>query len=237
MVIVENFLKAKKLFLDVLFPKFCISCRTEGCFLCQGCQGEFTFKEQRVCPDCDSISHSGSTCLGCKDRIVIDGLVVLGDYHNKVLQDSIKFWKYNFAGEFGDIIGYWLTKMFASQGNPFQNKSWVVTCIPLHKRRFRERGFNQAEGIARSVAKNIDHDYQDLLLRSIYTTPQAKGTRADRLSLAKDTFSIHEKMTVPRNILICDDVYTTGTTMNIAAKVLKDNGAEQVWGLVLAKGG
>jgi len=237
MVIVENFLKAKKLVLDILFPKFCISCRSEGNFLCTSCRDKFEYKEQSVCPSCDSFSECGATCSQCLDKTMIDGLLVLGNYQNKVLQNSIKFWKYNFAQEFSGIFSYWLAGMFENQSNPFVDESWVLTSIPLHPRRYRERGFNQAEGIARAAARSINHDYQDLLKRSKYTKPQAKGTRADRLSLAKDTFLTLEKEVFPKNIIICDDVYTTGRTMNVAAKALKDNGAEQVWGLVLAKGG
>lgn len=108
--------------------------------------------------------------------------------------------------------------------------------VPLHKQRFRWRGFNQSELIAKNIANilNLELSYSDLT-RIKNTRPQAKTNKAGRMKNIKNSFIWNGPRLNQRNVLLLDDVATTGTTMNECAKVLKQAGANEIWGLAIAK--
>jgi len=114
----------------------------------------------------------------------------------------------------------------------------VITAVPLHPHRQRDRGFNQAEEIATHLSPLMNIPYQPLLLRTQNTVSQASlSDKFERLDNLSSSFEI----LVPAaefsdSVLIIDDVTTTGTTLNECAKVLKAHGYLQVHGLVLAHG-
>jgi len=113
--------------------------------------------------------------------------------------------------------------------------------IPLYKIRHRTRGFNQAELLAKEVANHFNLPLEiNLLKRTIPTEPQANIKDDEkRKTNIKGVFKIHPsflKKLRDRNIILIDDVSTTGATLVEAGKILKNNGANQVWALVVAKG-
>lgn len=139
----------------------------------------------------------------------------------------------------------------------------MVVPVPLYKKRLRERGFNQSEILGRklSLIRTNDREWGDMvfknniLVRKRYTTPQAELDREQRLSNLKDVFEfVGDRHACPspgddinirnshgcslrgKNVLLVDDITTTGATLEECAKVLKLNGAQKVWGIVLAKG-
>jgi len=116
-------------------------------------------------------------------------------------------------------------------------KKALIIPIPLHPRRERWRGFNQAELIAREIA-----DYLHLemsvgeLIRVKHRKPQTKLNKKDRKNNIKNCFFWRGSGLSGRDIVLVDDVATTGATLNEAARILKENGAGRVWGLVAANG-
>ena len=116
----------------------------------------------------------------------------------------------------------------------------VQTCalpISLHKKRKRWRGFNQAEIIARELKNYFDIDMStEKLIRIKHKKAQAKLGEEERKNNIKNCFGWQGDRLNKRNIILVDDVVTTGSTLNECAKVLKENGAGEVWGLVVAKG-
>jgi competence protein ComFC len=113
----------------------------------------------------------------------------------------------------------------------------VITCVPLHFTRYQERGFNQAELIAKTFARRAHLPYLPLLKRKQKTTSQASlGQRSKRLTNLAEIFMVKKVEHRPHTILIIDDVVTTGTTLNECAKKLKEAGVEKVYGLTVAHG-
>ncbi len=113
----------------------------------------------------------------------------------------------------------------------------LIMPVPLHSKRRRWRGFNQAEIIAKEVADHFKLDFNsDKLVRIKHKKPQAKLGERDRKSNIIDCFYWDGSGLANRNVILIDDVVTTGSTLNECARVLKDNGAGEVWGLVVAKG-
>lgn len=115
----------------------------------------------------------------------------------------------------------------------------IIAPVPLHGRRLRERKFNQSALLAAGIAKRSNKLCQlDLLTRTRHTPPQ-KGLNAKERNLnVKDAFAVKEKllpMIKDKTILLVDDVYTTGATLNECAKILKDVGAAHVFVITIAR--
>ena len=123
---------------------------------------------------------------------------------------------------------------FVKQNKYLFSQIDLVVPVPLHKKRFVERGFNQAKLIAKIVAREIDKPCQDLVIRSRHTLQQAKLKREDRLKNVKNAFVIENN--IDGNVLLIDDVFTTGSTLQECAKVLKKGGAKAVIGFTIARG-
>jgi len=112
--------------------------------------------------------------------------------------------------------------------------------IPLNKKRSNWRGFNQTELLGRMIASSFGWKFSsNLLLRKKFTKPQAGLGKKERRKNVKDAFAINPQFAKIKNdnleVVIFDDVFTTGSTLKEACKVLKRNGFKTVWGLVLAK--
>jgi ComF family protein len=115
----------------------------------------------------------------------------------------------------------------------------AITFVPLHKKRALNRGFNQSEILAFSIGKKLNIPVIECLEKSLVTKNQNELSREDRLVNVKGTFRIKpgaEDTVKGRNILIIDDVMTTGATLNEASRVLMGAGAANVRCLTLARG-
>jgi len=117
--------------------------------------------------------------------------------------------------------------------------STVFVPIPLHPTKLRYRGFNQAEMLGRLVSNQLGIPMvSDLLVRTKKTPPQAETeSRKERHLNIAHAFHLNSKYTknIPKNVIIFDDVYTTGATLKEAAKSLKRAGVEKVWGMTIAR--
>ncbi len=163
----------------------------------------------------------------CRAQTSLDGLVVVG-VHSGVLQRLIKQIKYR--GYF-DMVPVAVKLMIKSL--PKTIAADAITSVPLHSSRQRERGFNQSELLAKALAKQLGIPYQQLLRRSKATKPQANLNHSMRISNVAGAFpSLYPKL--KGQVLIIDDVATTGATLNACASGLKAVGCKSVIGVVLS---
>lgn len=138
----------------------------------------------------------------------------------------------------GITIDYWarnqpvlLEKVKKSRG-----EGWVVTAVPLHPKRQNWRGFNQSELVAKLLAQKLGLRYESLLKRIKYTKPQVGLLGSARKQNIKGAFSLYTPYSLPHtNIILIDDVWTTGSTLRECTYILKRGGAKQVWALTLAR--
>lgn len=215
--------------MDFLFPKCCAYCASEGDFLCLSCVRRLKIK--RIKP-----------FLGFKKNEFnyLDGLIYAMDYsENPAIKIAIKQFKYKYTQELADYFGGFILKKIREL-NMTRGLKVVLIPIPLHKKRLAERGFNQSELLARSVAQNeAEIKVESFLFRFCETSQQARLTREERFSnlegvfkLSKNLNGVYQKNTV---YFLLDDVATTGATLESAAKTLKSAGFKKVYGLVLAR--
>jgi len=235
-----SFLKNLKYkFLNLLFPIECAGCGREDVWLCRDCLLKISPARQENCFRCGRESALGQTCADCAVQYDLDGVFVAADYDHKVVAELIKKLKYSFARELGETLAEIIELYFKrkeAEGEKINLKKYDVAPIPLHRRRYNWRGFNQAEIIARSFAARFGLTYAEPLIRAKHKTPQARLGAEERKTNITGCFVAGEENISGKNFLLIDDVATTGSTLNEAAKVLKAAGAKKIWGLVVAKG-
>ena len=113
----------------------------------------------------------------------------------------------------------------------------VLVPVPLHRKRLRERGYNQSSLLVKELGKLIKLPVMDdYLIRKQYTLPQTKTTTVDeRRNNVVNAFTCHDHRLKNKQVLVIDDVSTSGTTLDACAAALKAAGATSVWGLALAR--
>jgi len=112
----------------------------------------------------------------------------------------------------------------------------VIVPVPLWPARERARGFNQAKIVAQFIGSTVYQlEVKDILVRVRDTGRQVGKTREERLNNMTNAFAVNPKFQLPKQVLLVDDVWTTGATMNECARVLRQGGGQKVWGLVLAR--
>lgn len=176
---------------------------------------------------CGRLAFGGVTHPNCRTRYGIDGLTSFFHYDGPV-KKAVKAIKYRLISD--------LAEEFVSLATPFtlRTKSTILIPVPLHETRYRERGFNQAEVLGRVVAARLNIPVRtDILRRTRATQPQAEiKERKKRLDNMKNSF---ESKKISGNMLLFDDVCTTGATLRNAASALKRAGAQHIWAMTIAR--
>lgn len=238
-------------FTNLIFPRECESCRSPiGPFhfeerLCHHCYEALSPISHPYCPNCAepfaAEDPAPLVCPNCTDRkSSFDFAYAPYEYRGPV-RDLIHRFKYDREIHLRQLLGQLLSHGL-TESRIVAQPDWILTPVPLHNRRYREREFNQANEIARVLSKLCPHPFIPGLLRNRYTSGQAKLDRRERLKNLKGAFSLtrtvqRKKLYAGRHVLIIDDVLTTGATIHECAQVLKkEGGAASVVGLCVARG-
>jgi competence protein ComFC len=219
--------------LDFVFPKKCVNCGKIGEYFCRSCISKVEFLEKPICPICQRQAIGGRTHPKCMNKYSLDGLVVACKYRG-VIKKAIQKVKYKWIYDIGEN----LVDVLSGEINKFDiPKKVILVPVPLHSRRKNWRGFNQAEILAKNLAKKFKVDYADIMNRFINTKTQVGLSKADRKKNVKNAFSIRGFTPIKgHDVILVDDVYTSGATMVECAKILKKSGAKSVWGMAVALG-
>jgi len=220
---------------DLIFPRKCFGCGKEGRYICDLCLAKVK-TPKAICPMCERPAIDGMTHSGCKKPLGLDGLTSPWEYDG-VIRKAILALKYKYATDVVDeLIGYLVTSL---KDKLVPNAQCLVP-VPLHWYRENFRGFNQSEEIGKLVAKEMGWKFiSDLLTRKKSATPQTELKGEERTKNIQGVFSLNPRYqpSVINHwpLVIFDDVYTTGSTLKEACKVLKRGGAKSVWGLTIAR--
>lgn len=229
---------------DVIFPPQCLGCAEilhpqKGKLFCPVCKEKIRFITGDICPVCGTIfpdspakSHLCGNCLGNKTYFSCARAVVS---YETIILHAIHQFKYG-----NNIsVGAWLASFMADFSFPdvdFTEYSLMIP-VPLHIKRLRQRGFNQALILARAIGKKWQIPVNfSLLKRHKFTETQTGMNKTERKQNIKGAFEVRAKENITgKNIIIVDDVYTTGATVNECAKTLLNAGAQKVIVLTLAR--
>jgi competence protein ComFC len=245
--------KSKDFFLDLLFPKFCLGCQKEGSYLCDDCRALLDISEFNYClcennPQTLPPAGKQGKCDRCKGKN-LSGLYFALPYKEKQLTKKlIHQFKYppylkDLSKTLASLIVEHLVLSGKNTDDIWQNS--VLIPVPLSKKKFRERGYNQSEELAKELSQVLQIPVlSDILIKTKSTSPQMKLKKEEREKNLLNAFSIKKNCTTSdverfsgKKIFLVDDVYTTGSTMQECAKVLRESGAKSVWGICIARGG
>ena len=201
-----------------------MNCQREGSFLCEDCQAILDI----------SSSHQEFQTENLSD------LYYPLEYKNPLIKNLIKRFKYEpLVKELAKDLASLIIAHFQLLDPPpnFGGGDYVLVPVPLEKRKLKWRGFNQSEEIGKEISKFLNIPLiNDILFKIKETPPQVELSEKEREENIKGVFIIRNRKKISgKKILLVDDVYTTGSTMEEAARVLKKAGAKEVIGIVIAR--
>ncbi len=219
----------RRIFTDVMSP-----------FFCSTCISEFSPVESPVCTICGMIfksregeDHICGKCISGKNYF---NTARSAGIHNNVLMTAIHHLKYNKKIQLAEPLSRILFAALVQHVNLHEID--LIIPVPLHKKRLRHRGFNQTHLLIKhwkNLPPHVMHMFscpdinRDILVRSRHTPPQAQLDRKQRKINLKNAFDIkHPHDIDDKHILLVDDVFTTGATVDECAKVLLQSGAKRI---------
>jgi len=229
--------QALERFLDLFFPPRCISCKISGQILCSTCYASIQLLSPPFCKHCHTPLAPDKSCQKCAYHpLQFNGLRIVGAYQEP-LRSYILALKYHGNTRLAQPLGTLLTQTYKHAGIVAD----MIAPVPLHAERQQRRGYNQAQLLAEVCSAELGIPlHVSLLTRIRATAAQADlSSMRERQQNVAGAFLLNPK-SEPRalsksNILLVDDVCTTGATLEACAKPLFAAGANTVWGLVLAR--
>lgn len=219
--------------LDLLFPKRCVGCKKVGFYICPTCASTIRYIDNQICPVCMKPAIGGATHPQCNMPWGLDGLFAAAQYDG-VMRTAIRRIKYRYTY---DMI-HTLTQVLIHRLPHTLPAFDTVISVPLYAKRQRDRGFNQSALLAKDVGKHLAiFGSEEMLIRVRNTKPQFGLKKHERRVNVYGAFLLRKHAAVKgKHIALIDDVATTMATLSECAKVLKRNGAQSVWGIVVAHG-
>jgi len=211
--------------LDLLMPPACAGCGRTGALVCDACLGRLAppsrGDDRFVAPDAGLV-------IGDALTLALAAFAYAGP-----MRRALAALKYTGASRLAPILAQaslpaldTLTAMSGPAG---------LVPVPVHPERRRERGYNQAELIARELAKRTGFHVAPVLERMRPTTKQHRLDRAARLANLRGAFAVVAGVEAPHTVIIVDDIITTTATLEACASVLREAGAETVYGFAVAR--
>lgn len=261
--------------MDLVYPEgiYCIGCGAiiEGkrpYNLCNKCLSRFHFATGKTCVKCGRVlsdDYEKLLCNPCLEAAAFSADVESGELTGEAFDDGhafdkgftcmmyglyekemLKAFKYHGKAYFARALG----EMMCDRITPEEIDVDMVVPVPLHRKKLRKRGYNQAELLAFEVAKRLGKQMENVLERTEYTKPMSRlesvERKANLMRADKGTGCSETVFAVPprkrsvlkgKRILLIDDIYTTGSTVDACASEMKKYGAEQVFVLTVASAG
>lgn len=225
--------------IQILYPRRCPACDGitgwRGERICPGCRGRLRLLTEPWCMRCGrKLSEEEEYCPDCRRRkhFYTRGRAL---YEYESAAEAVYRFKYGGRREYADYFG---EQICLHLGEFIRGvKPDALVPIPLHRRRMAVRGYNQAELLARAVGRRMNIPvYPKMLLRVKNTVPQKQLNSEERQNNLKKAFIMGRNDVKLKTVLVIDDIYTTGTTIDEAARVLTEAGAEKVCFIALACG-
>lgn len=219
--------------LDWFYPPACAVCGMPGYPLCSDCANDIRYITGYVCPLCGAPNdHKVTLCGDCKEHMPkFDAARSLAIYGG-VIRECIHSLKYKNNRSLGKYFARYLLPIVRTE-------AWhidLVVPVPLSKERLRARGYNQAAAVAHPLALFLELPYQPYCLEQVRDTRSQVGLSAEeRRNNVIDAFMAVPDLVRKKDILLIDDVKTTGATLSACARALKEAGAAKVFCVTIAR--
>ncbi len=229
--------------LSVIFPVYCLHCRepfsgAAGQPLCESCLGVLDREEGGRCQRCGQFlgpaAPTRTDCRNCRGRsFAFERVYALGRYTS-----PLRDWIHRMKFQNRPVLGHTLGKRLGDRIREKEGSGSVIVSIPLIPYREAGRWFNQAQIIAAGVSETTGIPRStDALVKTKSTTPQVELSREERIrNIQPDVFSVRKHTAIKgENVILVDDVMTTGSTLDAASRVLQEQGANSVRVAVLGR--
>ncbi len=227
--------------LDLIYPRRCPFCDDLLSFgdtgICDNCKRKIGYVGQNYCMKCGKQLKDDSReyCRDCERTAHIFDRGRSLYVYDDIMKESIARFKYGGRQEYAE---YYAEDILCSL------KGFIDSCrpdalipVPISDNKYIKRGYNQAELIARSLSAKTGLPVNDkIIVRSVDTLPMKELTRNERMKNLKGAFKIASVDVKCRNVLIIDDIYTTGSTIDAMSAVLKTAGVKKVCFVTLSSG-
>ena len=226
--------------MNILYPRRCTVCHQilteKGILVCRACENQLHPIIKDYCLKCGRpVAPEVEFCPECRKvhREFDRGRGVF--LYNNRMRQSLLHYKYYGSREYGEYYAASICRYMERD-----IRAWnpdVIIPVPLHRARRRKRGYNQAQILAENLGRMlcIPVDSKSLARRK-KTSPQKKLGHNERKKNLKNAFAVTPAFRPVRKVLLVDDIYTTGNTLDAAAKALKGKGVEKVYFLTISIG-
>lgn len=225
---------------DIIYPKICPICNNiipiGAGDVCPACKGLLTYVSEPYCMRCGKpVDEDREYCDDCERRKHAYDMGRAVFVYDEYMSKSIYRFKYNGKREFARFYG---NVMAEHLGDGIRRwKPDAIIPVPVHKSKQRSRGYNQAELIARQISKRLNIPVKsDIVIRQNATTVQKNLSAKARQNNLKKAFKVIPNSVQLSSVLIVDDIYTTGATVDALAQCLKDAGVGKVFFATLSIG-
>ena len=221
--------------LDLIYPPFCLVCGQAGKnYLCAKCIEKIDIIKPPFCRKCGTPCES-YYCSDCRLQEFVFECACSAGIYDGVLSEAIHAFKYKGYGVMADPLAELMARCFPT--TYLAGKTDLVMPIPIHSSRMVERGFNQATELTRRFCKMVSLPAEyDVLYKHKKTRHQVELSQELRAINLAGAFRVrHAEKIRGKRVLLIDDVFTTGATLDEAARTLHDAGAKSVSGYMLAR--
>ena len=231
--------------MDIVYPRKCYACKDKisqdsiDQLICLRCWSKIKKNTPPFCHSCgrrlDKSGFAKNICPQCQKRPAHFDRAFSPCVYDGAIRELIHEFKYNGKDHLGRPLSRLMIEFAREYNLPMQMLDYVIP-VPLHGKRLREREFNQAEVLSRFIAGEFKKELlSGVLRRHRHTKTQADLQMQERFLNVKDSFSVSKASRIQgKNLLLVDDVLTTGATSSEAAYALKNSGANIVFVLTLA---
>lgn len=232
--------------LDLIYPRYCLICytslnNTNRKALCSECESKIEFINQNTaCPKCGMdlgpYVEPETLCQECHNNPPRFTKAIAVARYEGIIRDIIHQFKYARQKVLLDELANLLIDKWLKVSDSLPHIDLIIPA-PLYRKKLKERGFNQSELLAEKVHKATGIPLEINNLIKMQSTPdQASLNSSDRKKNLIDVFEVTNPQSIKdKNILLIDDVLTTGATASEIARTLKKNGAKDVYVFVLAR--
>lgn len=233
-----TFKKILSKILDLFFPRHCTICDniingTEG--ICGTCKENIRFLTKEVCMICGKkLSKEEVVCYDCK-RKHHEFNRNFSVFEYPVIRESLYRFKYKGRAEYAS---YYAKAAYRLHGERLRLlQADAIIPVPLHKSRYRKRGYNQAEELAKELSLLLNVPVKTDFIKRVKSTKALKNLDvAGRQNNLKKAFLIMQNDVKLKTIILVDDIYTTGATLDEISRVCKESGVENIYSLTVAVG-
>ena len=208
--------------LGVVAPHICKGCEASGSTLCDSCFFDIIDDMYAVCIACESIVGVGNLCRKCTELSQLDRAFVVGERRD-ALKRLIGDFKFNSERASAKVIASLLDARL-----PYFSQQTTIIPIPTIAPHVRQRGFDHTKLIAKHLSKLRKWPIETNVLLRKTDSVQHKSSANKRIEQAEKAFEINPRKSIPKQILLLDDIYTTGATVSAAAKLLRNSGATHI---------